>query len=93
MTSFSSDILLPFPNSNDLNSHVDTIEVLISKALINAYVSHDEYASVYVLREYNEMKWEIKNPQNAMEYIKYKQWQHFLSARKILRMKTLNKMD
>ena len=93
MTSFSSDILLPFPNSNDLNSHVDTIEVLISKALINAYVSHDEYASVNVLREYNEMKWEIKNPQNAMEYIKYNNGNIFLSARKILRMKTLNKMD
>ena len=34
-----------------------TIEVLISKALIDSYISHDEFVSVNdVLREYNEMK-------------------------------------
>ena len=42
-----------------------TIEVLISKALIDSYVSHDEFVSVSnKLREYNQMKKEIKNPSN-----------------------------
>ena len=36
---------------------LNTIEVLISKALIDSYVSHDEFISVdNVLREYNEIK-------------------------------------
>ena len=38
-----------------------TIEVLISKALIDSYISHDEFLSVNnVLGEYNEIKEEIK---------------------------------
>ena len=40
---------------------LNTIEVLISKVLIDCYISHDEFVSVNnVLREYNEMKKEIK---------------------------------
>ena len=36
---------------------LDTIEVLISKALIDSYINCDEFVSVNnVLREYNEMK-------------------------------------
>ena len=36
---------------------LNAIEVLISKALINSYVSNDEFASVNnVLREYSEIK-------------------------------------
>ena len=36
---------------------LNTIEVLISKTLIDSYVSHDEFISVNnVLREYNERK-------------------------------------
>ena len=36
---------------------LNTIEVLISKALIDTYISHEELVSVNnVLREYNEMK-------------------------------------
>ena len=36
---------------------LNTIEVLISKALIDTYISHEEFVSVNnVLREYNEMK-------------------------------------
>ena len=36
---------------------LNTIEVLISTALIDSYISHDEFVSVnYVLREYNKMK-------------------------------------
>ena len=42
----------------------NTIEILISKSLINSYVSHDEFVSLNnVLREYNEIKEVIKNPE------------------------------
>ena len=45
------------------DAKLDTIKVLISKALIDAQFSHDEFFSVNnVLREYDEMKEEIKNP-------------------------------
>ena len=41
---------------------LNTIEVLISKFLIDSYISHDELVSVNNgLREYDEMKEEIKN--------------------------------
>ena len=44
-------------------------EVLISKALIDAYINHGKFVLVNnVLREYNEMKEEIKNPENALQY-------------------------
>ena len=40
---------------------LNTIEVLISKSLIDSYISHDGFVSVNnVLREYNEMKEEKK---------------------------------
>ena len=46
------------------------IEVLISKALINSYISHDIFVSVNnVLREYNKIKKEINNPDISVEYI------------------------
>ena len=49
---------------------LNTIEVLISEALINSYISHDEFVSIInVLREYYEMKEEIKNPETSVEYI------------------------
>ena len=39
---------------------LNTIEVLISKALIDSYISHDEFVSINnALREYNEMKKKI----------------------------------
>ena len=39
-----------------------SIEVLISKALINSNISHDEYVLINdALKEYNDMKREIKN--------------------------------
>ena len=48
---------------------LNTIEVLISKALIDSYISHDEFVSVNnVLREYYEMKKEIKIPGTSVEY-------------------------
>ena len=46
------------------------IEVLISKALIDTHISHKEFVSVNnVLREYNEIKEGVKNPQNTVEYL------------------------
>ena len=49
---------------------LDTIEVLFYKSLIDSYISHDEFESVNnVLREYNEMKEEIKNGETSVEYI------------------------
>ena len=51
-------------------SLLDTIETLISKALINSYVSYDEFVLINnVLREYNEKKKELKNPETSVEYV------------------------
>ena len=48
---------------------LDTIEDLISKALIDSYISHDEFVSVNnVSREYHEMKEEIKKPETPVEH-------------------------
>ena len=48
---------------------LETIEALISKALIDAYISYDEFVSVNnVWRENNEMKEETKNLQSTVEY-------------------------
>ena len=49
---------------------LNAIKVLISKALINTYISHDEFISVNnMLREYKIMKEEIKCPETSVEYI------------------------
>ena len=43
-------------------SKLISIEVLISKALIDLFVSHDEFVLINnLLKEYNEMKKEMKN--------------------------------
>ena len=48
---------------------LNIIEILISKALIDSCISHDEFVSVNnVLRDYYEMKKEIKNPETSVEY-------------------------
>ena len=64
---------------------------MISKALINSYINHDEFISVNnMLREYNEMKGENKNPENAVEYTIQKPWKCIVSVvRKILRVDIL----
>ena len=42
------------------------MQVLISKSLIDSYICHDEFILVNnLLREYNEMKEEIKNPKTS----------------------------
>ena len=49
---------------DDLN----TIEVLILNALIDSYISHDEFVSVNnMLREYNEIKEEVENAETCVE--------------------------
>ena len=49
---------------------LNTIKVLICKSLIDSYIIHDEFVSVNnILRKYNEMKTEIKNPETSVEYI------------------------
>ena len=43
-------------------SKLNSIEVLISKALIDSVINHDEFVLINnVLKEYDEMKEEIKN--------------------------------
>ena len=43
-------------------SKLNSIEVLISKALIDSVISHDEFVLINnVLKEYNEMKEEMRN--------------------------------
>ena len=43
-------------------SKLNEIEVLIAKALIDSVISHDEFVLINnILKEYNEMKEEIKN--------------------------------
>ena len=54
---------------------LNTIEILISKASMNSYISHDKYILANnVLREYYGMKEEIKNPETSSEYAMKKEW-------------------
>ena len=48
---------------------LNSIEVLISKALIDSYTSHDEFVLINVLKEYDDMKDKIENPSNR--YVLY----------------------
>ena len=48
---------------------LNSIKVLISKSLIDSYITDEEFFSVNnVLRQYYEMKEEIKNPETSVEY-------------------------
>ena len=49
---------------------LNAIKILISKALINSYISRKEFVSISnALQKYNEAKEEIKNPKTSLEYI------------------------
>ena len=46
-----------------VTTELNSIEALICRALIDSYISHVEFVSVInSLREYDDMKKEIKNP-------------------------------
>ena len=50
-------------------NNLNTFKVLISQALSDSYISNGEFMLVnYVLREYHEMKEEIKNPKSIVKY-------------------------
>ena len=62
-------------------SKLDTIAVLLSKALIDSYIKHDEFGSVdSMLREYNETKEVMKSPETSVDYIIWKQWKYIMSV-------------
>ena len=51
------------------NTKLNAIEILISNAFIDSYISHDEFVPVNnASREYNDMKEEIKNPEIFNKY-------------------------
>ena len=53
-----------------VKAKLETIVVLISKSLINSYISHEEFILVdNVFRKYNKIKEEIKNLETSVEYI------------------------
>ena len=45
-------------------SKLNRIEILISKALIDSVISHDEFVLINMSKEYSKMKEEIKNSNN-----------------------------
>ena len=47
-----------------VKSKSNNIEILISKALIDSVISHDEFVLINMSKEYNKMKEEIKNSNN-----------------------------
>ena len=48
---------------------LNTIEILISKAFFDSFVGQDKFVSANnVLREYNEIKKETKNPESSVEH-------------------------
>ena len=50
------------------NPKLNSIQVLISKVLIDSYINHEELVSVnYILRYYNEVKEGIKISENSVE--------------------------
>ena len=77
---------------------LSTIEVLISKVLIDTYTSRICLVN-NVLKEYNEIKEEIQNPKTSVEYTIYKQWKPLVSVvgkilqKKIRVFEKLNKTD
>ena len=49
---------------------LNTINVLISRVLIDLYSNHKEFVSVNnVLREYNQTKEKIKIPKSTVEFL------------------------
>ena len=55
---------------------LDVIEILISKAFINSYISHEEFVSVNNVNNENTIRWskKFKNAGTSVEYIIQNQW-------------------
>ena len=71
-----------------------TNEDLISKALIDSYISHDEFVSVNnVLSEYYEMEKEIGSPETSVEYCIWKQWKPIVSVVKNILLTKIQAME
>ena len=47
-----------------IKTKLNSIKVFISEALIDLCISHDEFFSVNMSREYDDMEEKIKNPSN-----------------------------
>ena len=48
---------------------LNTIGVLISKALTDSHINHEQFVSVNnVLKKYKKIEEEVKNPENVVEY-------------------------
>ena len=60
--------------------------MLISKASIHSYINHDKFPSVNnVLRQYNDIKTETKNPKTSVECTTYKKkWKPIVSGLMLL---------
>ena len=55
--------------TNHDKTKLNTTKFLISKAITNSYFNHEKLISVNnVLREYDEIKEEIKNPKNTVKH-------------------------
>ena len=68
------------------------IEVLISKALIDSYINHDDFVSLNnVLREYNEITEESRNPENTLKYY-INIWKYYINMVDVGRKKYEKKM-
>ena len=53
-------------------SKLNSIEILISKALIDSNISHDEFILINnFLKEYDDMKEEIKNSNSSSKILVY----------------------
>ena len=51
---------------------LNNIEVLICKALIDSYISHDEFVLMNnVLKEYDDMKVKIKNLKTLSVHLRF----------------------
>ena len=52
-------------------SKLNSIEVIISEALTDSVISHDEFVLINVIKAYKEMKKQIKNLKTSQIYQKF----------------------
>lgn len=51
-----------------VTTKLNTIEVLIFKSIIDLHINHNDFMLVnHAKKEHNEMKSDIKNPENVVE--------------------------